>query len=112
MKKIFKIISEWQELFLILPITLFLVLFGNKAVQHLDPTSSWLDSGTLSILFFNLLIWAVTFGAAYLFYKFSFSDRFIDGWEKQISPLAATVIHLILWLTSLGITAFILLRNI
>lgn len=112
MKNVFQFMKDWAEITVVLPATLTLVLFGNILIHLIDPVASWIDAGTLSILIFNLVCLSLTFGFSYLVYKINFGDWFKDDWAEKLTPLQGAVINLILWISTVGISAFVLLRNI
>lgn len=105
-------IGEWSELAILAPVTLCVFLFGAFLIHLIDPTAAILDVGTLSILAFNILVCSAINGLAFFFYKINFSDHFSGDWTKDLSPWQAATLNAALWFGTLGLTCFVLLRNL
>ena len=100
---------------ILLPASLLLLIFNEKWMKYIDPTATTMGADSLSVINFNIFVVTVIFGIAYFLYNVFFHDFFDKGWEKEKlpnHPVAAAVIHLILWLSSLATVAFLILRNI
>lgn len=110
-----KFIKQWADVLILLPASFALLVFNDKWVKYLDPTAASMSAENLSVINFNIFVITVIFGIAYFLYNVFFHDFFDKGWEKAKlpdNPVAAAVIHLVLWLSTLAAVAFLVLRGI
>lgn len=110
-----KFIKRWADVLILLPATFALLVFNEAWINYLDPTASSMSVENLSVFNFNIFIAAGIFAISYFVYNLYFHDYFGKDWEKEKlpnNPVAAAVIHLVLWLSTLGTVLFLLLRNI
>ena len=105
-------IKKYSDVFIALPIVSVLFTTSYWWLRLLDNTAQILDVGNLSILLFNILVLACIFSGAYFYFALFFKDLFSTGWHKKLDPKFAFAIDLILWLSCLITTYFVLTRNL
>jgi hypothetical protein len=70
------------------------------------------ELGTLSVLIFNAVCLFAISSLAYFLYALWFKDFFTDAWWTKLTRWQATKAHLFLWITTLALSAYVLLRNL
>jgi hypothetical protein len=112
LKKILSFVSKWSDVLALLPIALIVFLFNGSIIRALDPTASILSVEFLSILNFNIVVFASVMSGAYFIYNLFFHDFFKVNWEDKMSGVSAGAIHVILWLSSLAAAFKIITHNL
>jgi hypothetical protein len=113
MKKLFNFIKEWSDALILLPVVLCLVVFNHIWVAFIDPTANVLDTGFVVILTFNILKWTLVMLGSYFIWQLYFrADIFEKGWQEKLTPLQSAIISIVLWLSVLITSYFILLRDL
>jgi hypothetical protein len=111
-KKLVKLLRDWNDLLILAPSALILFIVGGQFIRALDPTAAVVELGVLSILNWNLFLLLLASSVAYYIYKISFGDYFEERWAAALSPFQEALINVILWLSTFSISAYILLRNL
>lgn len=111
-EKIKDFIKTWSDLVILAPSAFILFIVGQGVIRLLDPTAATLELGVLSVLNWNIFLLLITGSLSYFLYDLWFGDFFKKGWEKDFTPIQAATISLILWVTTLLVSVFILLRNL
>lgn len=109
------LILKWYDALILVPAALILFIFNESWIRLIDQTAASMSLEFLGILNFNILIGAIIFVASYVIYNLYFHDFFDKGWEKKLAEpggVAAAIIHLILWLSTLIATAFFVLKSL
>ena len=112
MKKLFKLLKEWHDLVILVPTTLLLFIICDKLIRSIDPTASVLELGVLSLLNWNLFLLLLIGSVAYYLYNLWFSDYFTGTWKEYLTPFQGAIINVILWLSTLWLSCYVLLRNL
>jgi hypothetical protein len=111
-KRLLLILKQWNDLLILAPSALVLFIIGDKLIRSIDPTAATIEMGVLSILNWNVFLLLVTGSLAYYLYQLWFGDYFEGNWSSKLNPLQAALINVILWLSTLSLSAYILLRNL
>jgi len=113
-KLVWNTIIKYSDVFIVLPVTTILFFNCYWLIRIADSNANVLDLGNLSILLFNFLVLIVIFVSSSFIYTSYFGDAFPSKtWEKDLkNPLAAKLISAGLWITTLLISYFVLVRNL
>jgi len=113
-KLVWNTIIKYSDVFIVLPVTTILFFNCYWLIRIADSNANVLDLGNLSILLFNFLVLMVIFVSSSFIYTSYFGDAFPSKtWEKDLkNPLAAKLISAGLWITTLLISYFVLVRNL
>lgn len=112
LKKIFSFIAQWSDILIFIPVALVVFIFNGRLIRSLDPTASIVNVEFLSILNFNILVFGCVSTAAYFIYNLFFHDYFNKGWEDRVGNVQAGITHLVLWITTLVLSYFIITHNL
>jgi hypothetical protein len=112
MKALFRFFVRWHDLIILAPSALILFIIGENFIHAIDPTASTLELGVLSVLNWNLFLLLLIGSASYYLYSLWFGDYFSNGWEYKLSPFQGAVLSFLLWITTLCVSCFVLLRNL
>ena len=112
MKKFIRFVIKWNDLLILAPSALVIFLIGDRVIRALDPTAATLELGVLSVLNWNAFLLLVTGSISYYLYNLWFGDFFEDDWAYRLHPFQAAIINVILWLSTLLLSSYILLRNL
>jgi len=113
-KLVWNTIIKYSDVFIVLPVTTILFFNCYWLIRIADSNANVLDLGNLSILLFNFLVLMIIFVSSSFIYTSYFGDAFPSKtWEKDLkNPLAAKLISAGLWITTLLISYFVLVRNL
>jgi ABC-type bacteriocin/lantibiotic exporter with double-glycine peptidase domain len=112
MKKLWKLLKDWHDLIILVPSALILFILGGVGIRLLDPTASVVELGVLSVLNWNLFLLLLIGSVAYYLYNLWFSDYFSALWNEYLTPFQGALINTVLWLSTLWLSCFVLLRNL
>jgi hypothetical protein len=111
-KRILLFLKQWNDLLILAPSALVLFILGDKLIRSIDPTAATIEMGVLSVLNWNAFLLLVTGSLAYYLYQLWFGDFFEGDWTSKLSPIQSALINVILWLSTLSVSSYILLRNL
>lgn len=115
MKKLINFLKDWSDVLLILPIVILAVAFNAVIFRFVDPTSDILilDPGFLALLLRNIVLWViVSIGSYYLAQTYFGFDIFKRGFFEKLPAFQGAIISIILWISTVIFTSFILLQDV
>lgn len=112
LKKTFSFVAQWSDILIFIPIALLVFIFNGHLIRALDPTASIVNVEFLSILNFNILVYGCVATPAYFIYNLFFHDFFTKGWEEKVGPTQAGITHVVLWVTTLILSYFVITHNL
>lgn len=115
MKKLLNFVKDWSDVLLLLPVALIAVLFNSVILRSFDATSDilMLDPGFLALLMRNIVVWVIVSVASYYLAQTYFGfDVFKRGFFDKLTPFQSAIISIILWISTVIFTSFILLQDV
>jgi len=111
-KRFLLFLKQWNDLLILAPSALILFVVGGKIIRYIDPTASILELGVLSILNWNIFTLLIIGTASYYLYDLWFGDYFEGEWTDNLTPISASILNIILWLSTFSIATYVILRNL